>query len=326
MGSTLPSVAVIGGGTGTSTVVTALKKLAVSITALVSVADSGGSTGRLRDEFGFQPVGDLRQSLAALAQDKDQEWVRKLLLYRFEKGEGLKGHNLGNLLLTALQDMMGSTVKALEMSEKIFHLQGTILPVTTANVELVVEYTDGTIRVGERQLDENSSGNKKIKRVFLSPKANLYTKAKDTIEKADLVIIGPGDYYSSIMPALAVEGIKTAFKNTRAKIVYITNLMTRFTQTHEMTASDHVRGIEQVLGRKCDLIVVNTGKIPKDILAFYAKEKEFPVQNDLKQDSRVIERDVVLYKVFKQLISDTAHRSILRHDPEKLAQIIKEHL
>lgn len=317
------NVVVIGGGTGTSTVVTALRSLPVSITALVSVADSGGSTGRLRDEFGFQPVGDLRQSLAALAQEKNQEWIRKVLLYRFEKGDGLKGHNLGNLLLTALQEMTGSTVSALEVCEKIFRLQGTILPVTTQNVDLVVEYESGETIVGEHKLDDNGTGNKKIKRIYLKPDATLYDKAREAIENADSIIIGPGDYYSSIMPALAVRGMASAFKKTSAQVIYISNLMTRLTQTNGMTVKDHVDGLEKEIRKAFDSILVNNGKIPDTVLSYYAKDGEYPVIQDMQSDTRVIERDVVMTKTLEQSVSDTAHRSILRHDTQKLSQVLE---
>ena len=156
-----PSIVVIGGGTGTSTVISGLKSKHVRLTALISVADSGGSTGRLRDEFGFQPVGDLRQSLAALAKTGSQEWIRKLLLYRFTKGEGLKGHNLGNLILTALQDMAGSTTSALEIAEQVFQLHGEIFPVTTQNVQLEIKYDDGTVVLGEDHLNTHETVAKK---------------------------------------------------------------------------------------------------------------------------------------------------------------------
>ena len=143
----MKKVVVIGGGTGTSMVLSSLKEHdGIDLSAIVSVADSGGSTGRLRDEFGFQPVGDLRQALAAFAE---KDWIKNLLLYRFNKGHGLEGHNLGNLVLTALQDMTGSTAKAIEVASKIFRLQGHIYPITTKPVNLVIEYSDGTVEIGE---------------------------------------------------------------------------------------------------------------------------------------------------------------------------------
>lgn len=317
-------VVVIGGGTGTSTVVSGLKSQPLHLTALVSVADSGGSTGRLRDEFGFQPVGDLRQSLAALAEEDSQEWIRKLLLYRFEKGEGLKGHNLGNLILTALQDMAGSTMSALEIAEQVFQLRGEILPVTAENVQLVVEYADGHTIVGEDNLNTHGKTPEKIKRIRLSPEAELYEKSAEAIKQADLIVIGPGDYYASVMAALAVENMKSAMKQAKGKIVYIVNLMTRFNQTHDMTAKDHLLGIEEAIGRPCDYVIVNSGEIPQKIVKHYEYEQEYPVVNDLKGDARCIARDIVSHTTTKMSKGDTLERSLLRHDPGKLSKILME--
>jgi uncharacterized cofD-like protein len=313
---------VIGGGTGTSTVVSGLKTKPVKITALVSVADSGGSTGRLRDEFGFQPVGDLRQSLAALAKEGSQEWIRKLLLYRFEKGEGLKGHNLGNLILTALQDMAGSTTSALEIAEQIFQLRGEILPVTARNVQLVIEYEDGTVVIGEDNLNEHVQSAKKIRSVRLSPRAKLYKEAVNALREADVIVIGPGDYYASILAALSVEDMAQVMRNVTGKIVYVVNLMTRLNQTHNMSALDHLQGIEQAIGRTCDAVIVNNGKIPNAILKKYAAEHEFPVVHDLRTDPRCITRDVVSHDTVKQVWGDTLERSLLRHDARKLAEVL----
>lgn len=317
------SVVVIGGGTGTSTVVTGLKRHPVEITAIVSMADSGGSTGRLRDEFGFQPVGDLRQSLAALADTKSMEWIRKLLLYRFSKGEGLKGHNLGNLILTALQDMAGSTSNALEIAEQVFRLHGKVYPVTTERVQLCIEYVDGKVIVGEDALNSSEAGNTKIARVFLSPRAAMYTKAAEAIRDADLVIIGPGDYYASLMAALCVTGAQKVFRNIRGKIVYVVNLMSRFNQTHDMSVEDHLEGIERTIGRAVDFVLVNNGKIPQDVLRAYAKEKEYPVET-AKSDSRYVMKNFVGEQQATQALGDVLYRSLLRHDPGTLAQAIVE--
>jgi len=318
-------IVLIGGGTGTSTVVTGLQKYPVKITALISVADSGGSTGRLRDEFGFQPVGDLRQSLAALAHPRNQEWVRNVLLYRFEKGKGLQGHNLGNLLLTALQDMAGSTAEALHIATHLFHLHGEVLPVTEQIVDLAITYTDGTTVVGEDHLNFGADG-RMVKSIALIPHASFYTKAATALYDADGIVIGPGDYYGSMMPALVVDGIKDACARAHGKIMYIVNLMTRHNQTHGWKVSDHVRGIEEVIGRKVDCIIVNTGKIPQHILRAYAKEQEYPVQDDMKRDVRCIKKNLVSTESSTQASSDILHRSLLRHDPDTIARIVMEHI
>lgn len=332
----MKKVAVIGGGTGTFVVLSALKALPnVDLTAIVTVADSGGSTGRLRDEFGFLPVGDLRQALAALAagegrgkkeegkREEEKNWIRELLLYRFSKGQGLEGHNLGNLILTALQDMTGSTAKAMEIAAKIFRLHGHIYPITTQNIQLVIEYADGTVEIGEKVLDDDKKhGGDRIVEVRTSPRAKIYQKAKQTIEEADFVIIGPGDLYGSILANFVVEGAKDAVKKSRAKFVYITNLMTRYTQTHNMTAADLTKEVERYLERKIDAIVVNSGRIPKKLTGVYRVQHEFAVEDDLGDDGRVARQPLVKESEVVGHPSDSTPRSYLRHDPEKLREVL----
>lgn len=314
----------MGGGTGIYPVVSALKDLSADIATVVAASDSGGSTGRIRDEFGFPPVGDLRQSLAALAQEDGQEWIRKILLYRFEKGEGLKGHNLGNLILTALQDMTGSTTQALEIAEKVFRLNGNVIPVTDVPVELKITFDDGTTVVGEHTLDEEDVRHeKRIESVELQPAARFNPAGERAVQQANLIIIGPGDYYASLMAVLVATGVKEALQNTLAKVVYIVNLMTRSTQTKDLTAAEHLRGIEAAIGRKVDLVLINNGAIPQPLLDLYASEAEFPVQDDLGQDPRVIRTDLVEAEIFKKLESDTAHRSLLRHSKTKLQAVLE---
>ncbi len=317
-------VVAVGGGTGTFPVVSALKSLEIDISAIISVSDSGGSTGRIRDEFGFQPVGDLRQSLAALASKKEQKWIQKILLYRFSKGSGLKGHNLGNLILTALQDMTGNTTESLEIAERIFNLEGAVIPVTASNVNLKIHYTDGTSVIGEHILDSEDRNPKKIDKISLTPKCSLNPAAKKSFLEADLIIIGPGDHYASILSTLVADGTREAFNKSQAEIMYVSNLMTRRTQTHEMTISDHLIEIEDAIGKKVNYILINNTKIPKDILEIYAKEQEFPVKDDLNGDSRIIRAELLLNKIFTKQQFDTTHRSFLRHDARKLENVFKK--
>jgi uncharacterized cofD-like protein len=314
-------VVVIGGGTGIAPVTTALRHLNVDVNTIISVSDSGGSTGRIRDEFGFQPVGDLRQSLAALAESDGEEWIRKLLLYRFEKGNGLKGHNLGNLILTALQDMTGSTSEALRRAEQIFRLEGEVIPATEQIVDLKIKYKDGTSAVGEHILDDNKNA-KEIETISLTPAAEINPYAKKAIARADYIIIGPGDFYASLMAAIAPEGIEGAFKQTKAKIIYIMNLMTRLTQTKDMTAKDHLSEIEERIGRKIDIIILNNEPIPDGILDHYAKSGENPVINDLNGDPRLVKAKIISSQIFTKNYQDNTHRELLRHDSKKLQKII----
>lgn len=321
-------VTTMGGGTGTFAVITALKELKnVNISSIVAVSDSGGSTGRIRDEFGFQPVGDLRQSLAALADPAEQEWVQKLLLYRFEKGNSFKGHNLGNLIMTALQDMTESTTQALDVAARLFDLHGKIIPVTEENVELKITFQDGSEVIGEHTLDESpdSVELKKIKSVSLIPECVINPVASKAILESDLIIIGPGDYYASLMAVLAVPGIKTTMKKFEGKLMYVVNLMTRVTQTHGMTAKDHVEGIEEIIGKKFDLILLNSGEIPADVISHYAKEREHPVKDDLKgTNGRIIRSDLISTTPVKKSESDDSYRSVLRHDSDKLMGVLKK--
>jgi uncharacterized cofD-like protein len=319
-----PQVVVMGGGTGTFPVISALKHFPVKISTIICVSDSGGSTGRIRDEFGFQPVGDLRQSLAALAENKGEDWIRKILLYRFAKGKGLEGHNLGNLILTALQDMTGDTSKALEIMERVFRLEGRVIPVTKDLVNLKIDYADGSSAVGEHILDEATKQPKVIADIELVPHATLNPLAGEAIEQADVIIIGPGDYYASLMAVLVTEGSQAAFARTKAKIVYVSNLMTRLTQTHHMTAADHVKGIEAKLGRPVDVIMINNQQIPAHVLELYELESEFPVVDDLGDDPRVVRQGLVSESLAEKAAHDTAHRSLLRHDQTKLITIFAQ--
>ncbi len=317
-------VVVMGGGTGTFAVVSALKMLDCDITSIIAVSDSGGSTGRIRDEFGFQPVGDLRQSLAAMADSDGQEWIKKILLYRFSRGDGLKGHNLGNLLLTALQDMTGSTSQSLEIAQKIFNLSGTVIPVTEENVNLEITYTDDSTVVGEHTLDEDITEPKTIQSVKLIPDCTLHSKAEEALKNADLIIIGPGDFYASLLATLVVPGIPAAFGKIKGEIAYITNLMTRLTQTHDMTALDHLNKIEATLQRTVDFVIVNNAEIPAAAKTLYANAHEHPVVDDLGINSKVVREPLISDDVLIKDTSDTAYRSLLRHDPEKLAIVFKK--
>lgn len=321
----MKKVVVIGGGTGTSMVLSSLKALeGVDLSAIVSVADSGGSTGRLRDEFGFQPVGDLRQALAAFAE---KDWIKNLLLYRFNKGHGLEGHNLGNLVLTALQDMTGSTAKAIEVASKIFRLQGHIYPVTTKQVNLVIEYSDGTVEIGEHILDDaDKHAGDRIIGIKTSPRAEIYSQARSAIENASVIIIGPGDLFGSIMPNLVIRGTPEAIRRSKAKLIFIMNLMTRYTQTHNMTAGDHLNVIEKQIGRKVNAVIVNNGKIPAKILKAYREQHEYPVLDNLKKtaDKRIVKANLVRSTLVKQNLADAIHRNYLRHDPAKLKLVLSK--
>lgn len=328
--STKPTkIVVIGGGTGTSVILSALKNQpSIALTAIVVVSDNGGSTKRLRDEFGFLPVGDLRQCLAALANDDETVSVRELLLYRFSKGTGLSGHSLGNLILTALEDLEASPGKAIETAAKIFRITGKVLPVTEEIVQLQISYQNGTKLTGEENLDDPNLGGQKISDISLVPQANLYQPARQALLEADQIILGPGDLYGSLLPNLVVSGIEAVFQATKAKFTYVINLMTHYSQTHNMTASDHVKEVIKYCGRVPDKIVINSGEISPKILSLYESQHEFPVQDDLAELQRtypqieIVRAELASKITIPETAGDALTRSLLRHDGEKLAEVI----
>ena len=323
-------VIVIGGGTGTHTVLKGLKKYhdTLDLAAIVTMADSGGSTGRLRDEFGYLPVGDARMALVALAADVNDhdELMRKLFLYRFAKGGGLSGHNFGNLLLTALTDILGSEVEAIETASRILRIRGTVIPVSLDNVQLQASYSDGDTRVGEHSIDEPDASRypHSITKISLTPKAQLNPHAKQAILEADLIVFGPGDLYTSILANCVVDGFPEVMKKTKAETVFISNLVTKVGQTTGMSALDHLQEIERYCSISIDTCVINKDVLPTDLLEKYAQKGEYPVDNEtIKNTSRhVIEtslldtEDVVISK------NDVVRRSLLRHNSEKLAKTV----
>lgn len=306
-------------------VLSGLKQYPLDLTAVVAVSDSGGSTGRLRSEFGFLPVGDIRQCLAALSQEDRDDYIRQLLLYRFSKGKGLKGHNLGNLLLTALTDLAGAEAKAIEIASRIFRLKGRVFPVSLKKVDLVALYENGEKIIGEHKIDEPiHKGGKKIVKLTSLEYSKVYAKAKEAILKADLIVFCPGDLYTSLLPNLIIKGMRKTLKETKASLIYFVNLMTRYSQTHNFSAKDHVEMIEQYSGRRIDKIFINNKKIPVSILKIYQKEKGYPVEDDLRNDPRVIRKDFLNSQLILKLKGDDLQRSLVRHDSKKVAKAIFE--
>lgn len=318
-------VGVIGGGTGTFTVLSGLKKFPVDLTAIVTVADSGGSTGRLRDEFGYLPTGDFRMALVALSEDStDEQILRKLFLYRFSQGgDGLEGHNFGNLFLTALTDIFGSEKLALEYASRILRVKGRVLPVTTKDVQLGASYEDGSIIIGENFVDEPPDEHdctQKITRLWVEPESVCDPSVTSALLGADMIILGPGDLYTSILANVVVGGVSQALQKTSAQLVYIVNLMTKHGQTTDFTASDHVDDLSKYLGRYPDLVLIDNSILPTEVLAYYAKEKEFPVKDDLVEKNYLVVRaDIVSPLVASKNRGDSLKRSLIRHDSDKLA-------
>lgn len=310
-------IVVIGGGTGTFTVLSGLKQHTENLTAVVSMADSGGSTGRLRDEFGILPPGDVRRALLALSSDPEQLLLRQLFEYRFEKGGGLLGHSFGNLLLTALTDILGSEVLAIEEAGRLLKIKGRVLPVTLAKTHLVARLEDGTLVRGETNIDVRIVRlDLKVLDVFLDPPATVYPEVVTAISEADLIVLGPGDLYTSVIPNLLVEGMAKAIQKTKAKLVYICNIMNKHGETDNFTVLNYVSEIKKYIGggRALDGLIVNDSKYPDELLKKYEQEKAHPVEVHLKE-VKSLARKVVVGDF-------TRKETLLRHDPDKLAKAI----
>jgi len=321
-------IVVIGGGTGTAVVLSGLKQYPqFDISAIVVVSDDGGSTGRLRDEFGFLPVGDLRQCLAALASGENEALVRELLLYRFSEKSSLQGHNLGNLILTALEDIaknqVQSPAQAIEMASQIFRVAGQVFPISEEAADLVIDYENKQV-IGEKNLDDPKFGGKKIKQISFRSPCQIYANAAAAIQSADLVILGPGDLYGSLLANALADGFSQALKENKAgggRFLYISNLMSHYSQTAGMSARDHLEEVLRYCQRQPDLVLLNNEKISQKILKHYASQNEWPVLDDLT--GKTVMRRPLLATVLKQIDPAHAH-SLLRHDKDKLAQAILE--
>jgi len=304
-------VVVMGGGTGVFTVLSGLKRYPLDLAAIVSMADDGGSTGRLREEFGILPPGDVRRALVALSTT--DKHLSDLFNFRFDEGV-LKGHNFGNLFITALERMEGDFQKAVNLAGKLLGAQGKVIPVTLDNVKLIARMENGEMVYGETNIDiPKHNGLLQIKEIFLKPSAKINPYAIDVLKSADVIIIGPGDLFTSIIPNLLVKGVKEAISSSRAKKIYIVNLMTKFGETNKFKASDFLRVIEKYLGKNIiDDAILNVERPSSGRLKKYAQEYAELVKPDIKSSKNL--------KVIKaKLLRD---KGFLRHDPDKLAKIM----
>lgn len=303
----MKNVVVIGGGSGIFNILVGLKKYNLNIRSIVSMADSGGSTGILRNEFGVLPPGDIRRSLVALSDSTTI--MKELFQYRFNIDSSLKGHSFGNLFLTALKAITGSDEKAILEAAEILKIRGKVLPVTLDDVHLCARLENGAVIKGEANISMPKH-NSKIKEIFLEPKARVYFGAARAIEEADIIVIGPGDLYTSIIPNLLVEGISDSIKKSKAKKIYICNLMTKYGETDNFSVNDFFNEIEKYLGKNViDFVVYNKSEIPMEILEKYSKENQFPVEIK-EENKKFVKGDFI------------KNREILRHDPDITARFI----
>jgi uncharacterized cofD-like protein len=311
----MKKIVVIGGGTGNFAVLRGLKNYDVDISAIVSMADDGGSTGILRDELGVLPPGDVRQCLVALSNSS--RLMRSLMSYRFEHG-GLGGHSFGNLLLSALEKVTGSFEKAVEEVGRILFIKGKVIPVTTHQVRLKMILNSRKVLEGEKEVYLSQEIDQGYKSIYLEPYPKANPHAIDEIMNADLVVIGPGGLHTSLIPNLLVEGLSEALKETQAKKTFVVNLMNRKGQTTGFKVSDYLKELVRFVGVDIfDFILVNDQKPAQELIEVYAEEGDL-VENDLK-DERVLSASL-LGELEYGSKSDLIKRSLIRHDPKKLAQ------
>lgn len=314
-----PKIVAIGGGTGLSTMLKGIKKITNNITAVVTVGDDGGSSGKLREELGVLPPGDIRSCIAALADD-EEDLLPKLFQYRFKVGEGLSGHSFGNLFITAMCAITGDMVNAVKESSKVLSIRGRVLPSTLDDMRLVAEMEDGSIIKGESNIPESG---KKIKRLFTEPdNCKALEDVIWAIQDADIIILGPGSLYTSVIPNLLINDIAKAVNNSKAKKIYVCNIMTQPGETDGFSVSDHIKTIIQhaKYDKIIDAVLVNTD-LPAALIAPYKNAGSEPVIVDAKELNKmgiqIVQKNLVEDKRFED-----GHSSFVRHSSGKLARTI----
>ncbi len=309
-----PKIVVVGGGTGLSTLLRGLKVYSANITAIVTVADDGGSSGRLRQEFGVLPPGDIRNCLAALA---DQEkLLTELFQYRFQAGSGLVGHSFGNLFLTAMSEITGDLERAIAASSQVLAVRGRVLPATLSDVCLWAELTDGRRIEGESNI---TSANGKIVKIGCTPENPPALPAVlKAIHEADYIIIGPGSLYTSIIPNLLVPEIADAIAKAAVPRIYVCNVMTQPGETMGYTVSDHIRAIDEACGQQLFDAVLVHRKVPSaQALIKYAQVNSHPVFLD-REATAMLGRRMVISNV----MDEDENTNLVRHNPERLARVL----
>lgn len=305
-----PKVVVIGGGTGLASLLRGMKQYTNNITAIVTVADDGGSSGRIRDELGILPPGDIRNTLIALADT--EPLMERLFQYRFSWGQGLSGHSFGNLFIAAMTDITGDFETAIRKFSKVLAVGGTVLPATLETVRLKARYTDGTETIGESRIPQPG---KTIEKVSLVPhRVAPLKESGEAILAADLIVLGPGSLYTSIIPNLLVNHISNTLASSKAIKVYVGNIMTQPGETDHFSASDHLKAIfnHTKMKRVCDYALFNNAYLSADQAQKYSYQKAYPIKLDLEK---------VRALGVTPLVAPLLDQSLLiRHNSELLAQ------
>ncbi|UOR11726.1 gluconeogenesis factor YvcK family protein [Halobacillus amylolyticus] len=307
-----PRVVVIGGGTGMPVLLRGLKYFPIDLSAIVTVADDGGSSGRLRDELSIPAPGDIRNVLAALSDAEPM--LLDLFQHRFANGNGLSGHSMGNLLLAAMTSMTGDFYHGVKEISRVLNVKGNIYPIANHSMNLHAEMEDGTLVTGESNIPKV---NKRIKRVYVSPlPIQPLPEAMEAIASADLIVIAPGSLYTSILPNIIIPEIGQALRETNAKVTYVCNVMTQAGETSGYTAADHVKTLHDHVGEGCiHSVIVHNKPIGQNMRKVYAEENAEPVHYDMDRIKamglRIIEEDII-----------DRSQSTIRHDTNKLAHLL----
>lgn len=320
-------IVTIGGGTGSFTLLSGLKKYPVDISAIVSMADDGGSTGVLRDELGVLPPGDVRQCLVALSDSSHM--LRTLINYRFEEG-GLKGHSFGNIFLSALEKINGNFSKGVQEAARILSVKGEVIPVTDKDTHLFMELKNGKKLMGENEINHNFDIEKVgIEKNYLFPHARANRKALQKISEADMIIIGPGNHYCSIIPNLLVIGVAKAVRESKAIVVYNCNLVNKNGHSRHFDLDSYAQDINRYIGKdRIDFVTFNIKKPEKKLREKYESERELLVGFDQKKKSarsfRVVRANILNEKRVLHAKSDPLlhQRCLIRHDSDKLAKVL----
>lgn len=308
-----PRIVAVGGGTGLSMLLSGAKNITNNLTAIVSVGDDGGSSGRLREEMGILPPGDIRHCITALADDEDL--VNKLFKYRFTNGEGLEGHSFGNLFLTALYDITGDMVSAVRASSRVLSIRGRVLPATLDDMKLVAEMEDGRIIHGESTIPEAHG---KIKRLFTEPaNCKALPDVIQAIRDAELIILGPGSLYTSVIPNLLVKEISEEIIKSKAKKIYVCNIMTQPGETDNYTVSDHLKALIQHAGSNkiVDAVLVND-YLPDNLAGKYQEADSYPVKLDVPEVKKLG------IKIFAKKLIQDSREGLVRHSSTRVARAV----
>ncbi|KKR90036.1 MAG: hypothetical protein UU51_C0013G0009 [Microgenomates group bacterium GW2011_GWC1_41_20] len=323
-----PNIVIIGGGTGSYVLASGLSDSKVHISMLMTMVDDGGSNRVIRDEFGLLPTSGIRQAILALSKNKTV--LRKLFTYRYHQGgAGLDGMTFGNLFMAAMADIMGSQKKGIEETCRLLQVKGDIFPISYDNVRLVAEYIDGTEAFGEHNIDVPKCPGLRIKNLKTKPSAKINPEAEKAIREADLIIIGPGDFYTNTIANLVVDGVVTALKKSKGEILFIANLMDSCSETPQYCLSDFFDDLKKYMPLELvKYVLVNSNNnYPKSALEAYAAESTYPIKDnlqvkDINPDVKIIREDLISDKVPEKQKGDSLDRSMIRHDSEKLRKEI----